>query len=151
MATTKKIATVAKTAVKKASAKKAPAKLVAQAYKAAPAKKSAAKKAHYGVSEPGYKKTPGGVLAPVSHKKTSASAPPESVVPVGKIEKGLKDALVNVNKVLSDSINSVAEGIQESVELERIELSLSFNAEGKFIGIGVGGAATIKVCLRPAT
>ncbi len=68
------------------------------------------------------------------------------VVPPGKLQAGLASARAQIQKSLEE-IGSV---MTQDFELFEIELSASFNADGKFMGFGVGGAATITMRIRPS-
>jgi hypothetical protein len=66
-------------------------------------------------------------------------------VPSGKLVKGLVDLRAQLHAALSEmSRMATAEyGIKE------LHVEVSFSAEGKFLGFGVGGAATFKLLLVP--
>ena len=86
----------------------------------------------------GYLEGSGGLLIPA---KLS-----EKVTPVApaKIRSGLSKARTEIQKLMEE-LGELTEGYTVS----EIELAASFNADGKFLGIGVGGATTIKVRFRP--
>jgi hypothetical protein len=86
----------------------------------------------------GYLHSAGGLLIPA---KLS-----EQVIPVApaKIRSGLSKARDEIKKLM-EALSELTEGYTVS----EIELAASFNADGKFLGIGVGGATTIKVRFRP--
>ncbi|MDX1527409.1 MAG: hypothetical protein R3337_02205 [Gammaproteobacteria bacterium] len=65
-------------------------------------------------------------------------------VPPAKIRSGLSKAQDEIKKLM-EALSELTEGYTVS----EIELAASFNADGKFLGIGVGGATTIKVRFRP--
>jgi len=130
----------AKKTVVKAIAKKPTAKKVI-------AKKSEAKKAV--VSKPaakrplpkvpvGYSNSPSGILIPSGTSN-------RDVVPPSKLRAGIKAAQAEIRKSLDDIISIMT----QDFEIYEIELTASFNADGKFLGFGVGGAATITIRIRP--
>ena len=140
--------TAKKTALNKPAAPSAVVK--GTAAKKAIAKKVVAKKAsgRYTAHPAGYVSGPAGISVPAP-KKVPKPKSPAGVVQPSKMEAGFKSALASVQRLLNDAIDDLAENVKESLEIEKIELSLSFNAKGEFLGIGVGGAASIKVCLKP--
>ncbi len=106
-------------------------------------KKSVAyKKAHavskkMGSSPPaGYKETESGILTPTN------SANP---IPASKLRSGFKKAKKEINAMVKEITSTMT----ESYVISEIELSASFSADGKFMGFGVGGAATIKITIKP--
>ena len=86
----------------------------------------------------GYLQSAGGLLIPAKMS--------EEVTPVSpaKIRSGLSKAQDEIKKLM-EALSELTEGYRVS----EIELAASFNADGKFLGIGVGGATTIKVRFRP--
>ena len=86
----------------------------------------------------GYLQSAGGLLIPA---KMSEEVTP---VPPAKIRSGLSKARTEIKKLM-EALSELTEGYTVS----EIELAASFNADGKFLGIGVGGATTIKVRFRP--
>lgn len=86
----------------------------------------------------GYLQSSGGLLIPA---KLSEEVIP---VPPAKIRSGLSKARIEIKKLMEE-LGELTEGYTVS----EIELAVSFNADGKFLGIGVGGATTIKVRFRP--
>lgn len=86
----------------------------------------------------GYLQSAGGLLIPA---KMSEEVMP---VPPAKIRSGLSKARDEIKKLM-EALSELTEGYTVS----EIELAASFNADGKFLGIGVGGATTIKVRFRP--
>jgi hypothetical protein len=112
---------------KKPAAKKASAKKVAVA------KKPAAKKR--APPEPGYARGAGGIYVPK-----------DIVVPV-KASK-LKAGLVTAKAQLSEMLDDLAD-FSSDFTLAEIEMQVSFSADGKFLGVGVGGATSITLRLKP--
>ncbi|MDZ7660928.1 hypothetical protein [Thiohalophilus sp.] len=102
--------------------------------KKAASKKSAKKK--IAKKPAGYKRSSGGVYVP---DKT------QTPVPVSKLRQGYSKA--------KDEINSIAEEIISTMTddyfVSEIEFAASFSADGKFLGIGVGGAATVTIRIKP--
>ena len=113
---------------KKSAKKKASKKKVSK-------KKASRKKASRARST-GYARTPGGILAP-----TSLSEP----VPPAKIRSGISKAKEEIRRLIDD-----LEELTDGFEVSGIELAASFSAEGKFLGIGVGGATTITIRFKPS-
>jgi hypothetical protein len=68
-------------------------------------------------------------------------------VPTTKLSKGIDKAKAEIQKLLKEfaSIMTSEFGVTE------IELAVSFSADGKFLGVGIGGAASIKVRIKPMT
>lgn len=66
-------------------------------------------------------------------------------VPIYKLKKGFEAAQADIIEM----INAVAGALSDSGHVSEVELSVSFNRDGKFIGFGAGGAATIKVRIAP--
>jgi hypothetical protein len=86
----------------------------------------------------GYLQSAGGLLIPAKMSEEVTPVPPE------KIRSGLSKARDEIKKLM-EALSELTEGYTVS----EIELAASFNADGKFLGIGVGGATTIKVRFRP--
>lgn len=86
----------------------------------------------------GYLQSAGGLLIPAKVSEQVTPVPPE------KIRSGLSKARTEIKKLM-EALSELTEGYTVS----EIELAASFNADGKFLGIGVGGATTIKVRFRP--
>jgi hypothetical protein len=74
---------------------------------------------------------------------------PESVelkpVPASKIQAGLQKARGEIKEMLNEIIVTMT----ESYVITEIELAASFDAQGKFLGFGVGGAASITIRVQP--
>jgi len=120
----------AKTSVKKKAVVK---KAVAKKAVAAAAKKKAIRK-----TPPGYELNESGLYTPSGTSKP---------VPASKLRAGFKKAKKEINSIIEE----IASTMTESYVISEIELSASFNADGKFMGFGVGGAATIKIKIKPDT
>lgn len=86
----------------------------------------------------GYLESAGGLLIPARIGEEVMPVPP------AKIRSGLSKARDEIKKLM-EALSELTEGYTVS----EIELAASFNADGKFLGIGVGGATTIKVRFRP--
>lgn len=119
-----------KPVAKKATAKKPTAKKVATS-------KPAAKKTLLKTSD-GYGKSDGGILI-------RSDANNKDVVPPSKLRAGIIAAQAEIRKSLDDIVSIMA----QDFEIYEIELTASFSADGKFLGFGVGGAATITIRIRP--
>jgi len=68
-----------------------------------------------------------------------------SLIPATKLRKGLAAAQTEIK----ESLQEIATLLTLDFEVSEIELSISFSADGKFLGFGVGGATSIKVKIRP--
>ena len=66
-------------------------------------------------------------------------------VPAGKLRQGMRDVKRQIDETLNDLIESLA----GNYEIKEIKLVASFNADGKFLGFGVGGAASIEITICP--
>ncbi|HVN77021.1 MAG TPA: hypothetical protein VMT19_11935 [Thermoanaerobaculaceae bacterium] len=66
-------------------------------------------------------------------------------VPSTKLLKGLKAA----KKQIEGAIDELASIMTNDYHISEIEISVSFDADGKFLGFGVGGAASVKVTIKP--
>jgi hypothetical protein len=85
--------------------------------------------------EPGFKRHRGGLLVP------SESA---AVVPPSKITAGLIAAKEQLSEMLEELTNFAG-----GFHLSEVELQVSFSADGKFLGVGVGGATSITLRVEP--
>lgn len=132
-----------KTAARRPSKKKVPSGARKKAPKRRPRKKPVTGKKRPPSKKAqklplGYLQSAGGLLIPA--KVTEEVTP----VPPAKIRSGLSKARNEIKKLM-EALSELTEGYTVS----EIELAASFNADGKFLGIGVGGATTIKVRFRP--
>ena len=66
-------------------------------------------------------------------------------VPLSKIQKGFEQAKKDIIKF----VNNLQLLMSGNSSIKEIELTASFNAEGKFLGFGVGGAVSITIKLAP--
>lgn len=120
--------------------KPAPAKRAAAAKKAASAKKAAPAKKAIVIAPPGYATNPKGfVLVP-------ADAVKNAVTPASKLREGLTKAQAEIR----ESLHEIATTLSMDFEISEIELSISFSADGKFLGFGIGGATSLKIKIKPA-
>jgi hypothetical protein len=111
--------------------KKASTKSVCGKKKAAPKrKKRVTRKA------PGYKPSSLGILVP---DKIAIPVAPS------KIASGLSKAKQDITALLDEIVSTMT----EEYSVSEIELSASFSADGKFLGIGVGGATSITIRIKP--
>ncbi|MCW8965813.1 MAG: hypothetical protein OQK82_03870 [Candidatus Pacearchaeota archaeon] len=100
---------------------------------------AAAKKKVIRSKPPGYEvATESGILT-----RTGSYTP----VPANKLRTGFKKAKKEIDSIVEE----IASTMTESYTISEIELSASFSADGKFMGFGVGGAATIKIKITPET
>jgi len=84
--------------------------------------------------------------APASHMPEThprMAAPSDNLQPVQpyKLKKGLEAAREDINK----TIEAIANTLADCYNVIDVELAVSFDADGKFLGFGPGGAATIKI------
>jgi len=86
---------------------------------------------------PGYSVSPGGKLL----------VPGGAVVEPGQLRKGITRAKDEINDLIQEVIDTSA----SDYDIHEIEFAASFSADGKFMGIGVGGAATITFRIRPCS
>lgn len=70
---------------------------------------------------------------------------PRNPVPPGKLRKGLADA----KRELDHSLQEVVETLTGSYGIKEIKLTMSFSAEGKFLGFGAGGAFAMEITVCP--
>ena len=84
----------------------------------------------------GYKASRSGILVP---KDTSQP------VKATKLKAGFAKAKQEINSLAEEIIT----GMNQEYQIKEIELSASFSADGKFLGIGVGGATSITIKIAP--
>jgi hypothetical protein len=85
---------------------------------------------------PGYTETNSGLAIPSNIKQP---------VPASKIQIGFKKAKVEINSLIQEITSTMV----ESYTISEIELTASFSADGNFMGFGIGGAASIKIKIKP--
>ncbi|WP_152560418.1 hypothetical protein [Arenimonas donghaensis] len=73
--------------------------------------------------------------------------PAGSVVEPGKLMRGLTKAKDEIDALIQEIIDTA----NTEYEIHELEFAASFSADGKFMGIGVGGAATITFRIRPCS
>ncbi len=83
--------------------------------------------------EPGYSQTSAGVYAP------------DDLVPADKLRKGMKSATKKLEAIVSDLAAIDGDGYP----ISEVEVSASFDVNGKCLGFGVGGDVSVKLRLRP--
>ena len=87
---------------------------------------------------------------PAGHTSTESGlvVPLHAVEPVqpSKLKKGYGQLKTAVRQMLQD----LAEGMGDGFVVREIELTASFNADGKFLGFGVGGATSITIRVGPS-
>ena len=86
----------------------------------------------------GYLSSAGGILVPES--ATSGT-------PV-KADK-LKDGIGAANKKIGELVQEIVDTATTDYTISEIELTASFNADGKFLGFGVGGEVSIVIKIKP--
>ena len=122
------------------------AKKAVPSKKAAPAKKAAAASSP-GPGRPkvtsqkvtGFSQAQSGIFVP-----TILANP--VVVPANKFREGIEDAHVQIKKTLQGFVKIFT----QEFEVSEISLTLSFNAEGKFLGFGAGGEMSVTVKIVPS-
>lgn len=134
MATTKKAA-AKKAPAKKAAARKMPAKKPA-AFTHAPAARGP-KLGEQSVA--GFVRDANGLYLPTVLAKPV-------VVPSNKLREGLEAAQGQIKKTLQ----GFAAVFTQEFEVSEIALTLSFNADGKFLGFGLGGAMSVSIKIVPS-
>lgn len=60
--------------------------------------------------------------------------------------KGITDAKKKIKRMLFE----FADSLGDDFDVEGIEVEASFNADGKFLGFGAGGAVNMKIRVKPA-
>lgn len=90
-------------------------------------------------TEDGFKIIEGGeLLVPTSFATKTIVAP-------NKLQAGLKASQGQIKQTL----RNLTTIFTQDFEVAEIELSVGFNADGKFLGFGMGGDVSIKVKIRP--
>ncbi|MFH1442089.1 MAG: hypothetical protein ABIH18_08645 [Candidatus Omnitrophota bacterium] len=85
---------------------------------------------------PGYIRTRTGIIIPEGIGEP---------VPASKFRNGFLKAKEEIELL----INDVVKTMKTEYAIKEIELAVSFNAEGKFLGFGIGGAASMKIKVAP--
>ncbi len=67
-------------------------------------------------------------------------------VPANKLRNGFEKAKTEIK----DMIEEIASILTSEYKIKEIELEVSFSADGKFLGFGVGGSTSIKIKITPA-
>lgn len=62
-------------------------------------------------------------------------------VPPSRLERGLKEAKHEISRLLKE----FSSFLNQNEEVKEMEFTVSFSADGKFMGFGVGGAVEVKV------
>jgi len=126
----------AKKVAKKRIVKKTAKKIPGKKYAKKKAKKRAAKKRPM---PPGYKKNAGGLIVP------SEADSIDTVVEPSRLAEGVRSAKREVRSLI-DELEDFAEGY----DVSEVSLEVSFSADGKFLGVGVGGATSLGLKLTPS-
>ena len=87
---------------------------------------------------PGHLLTAGGILVP---ERLISGTPV-------KADK-LKDGIGAANKKISELVQEIVDTSTTDYTISEIELTASFNADGKFMGFGVGGEVSIVIKIKP--
>ena len=66
-------------------------------------------------------------------------------VPANKLRAGMKEVKRQIDETLSDLIESLT----GNYGIKEVKLVASFSADGRFLGFGVGGAASIEITICP--
>lgn len=102
--------------------------------------KYAAKKAPINAPKPpGYTESKGGIMVP-----DGCGSP--SYVATGKLQAGIE----NAKDQIKGTLKNIASVFTQDFEVSEIEISVTFTADGKFLGFGTGGAMSAKVKIRPS-
>lgn len=109
--------------------------VIANSKKSAPAKQVVVP----GKKTAGYATSGGGILIP------DATARP-AIVPLNRLEKGIEESRDQIVK----SLKGLAAVFTTDFTVSEIELTLSFSADGKFLGFGVGGEMSVTVRIQPS-
>lgn len=126
------------TSKKPASTKKAaPATPIASAKQYVVKRKASRHAGILGRPEPGYEQV-GELLVPMGNNQPAVVSP-------RKVSAGIEASQKQIKK----SLQSLAAVFTQDFEVSEIELSVSFSADGKFLGFGAGGAMSVKVKIRP--
>lgn len=133
----------AKRAVKPVAkpAAKAAAKPAARAA-ARPAARVASKPASLSSSDSEFSQGKNGFFLP---KNMVAVAPTPVPVPSNKLIAGITKA----REDMQETLHAISEAFIGDFDVAEIEISASFDVKGAFLGFGVGGAASIKIKLKP--
>ncbi|MBI3790920.1 MAG: hypothetical protein HY275_08575 [Gemmatimonadetes bacterium] len=100
------------------------------------AKSKAAAQSQAMYNPPGYARHSSGLTVP-----DSVVAP----VPASKLRAGIRAARTQIDESLDELVQVLA----GPYRIKSIEVQVSFSAEGKFLGFGVGGATSIKLVIEP--
>lgn len=121
----------------------APKRVAAMAAAKKAVAKPAAKKAQAplisAIPEPGFRSSKGGILIPTGNESPS-------YVTTGKLQAGIESA----KDQIKGTLQNIAAVFTQDFEVSEIELSVTFTADGKFLGFGTGGAMSVKVKIRPS-
>lgn len=71
----------------------------------------------------------------------------QAIVKPSKLQEGIEKAKDDIACIINDTVDSLT---RTKHSVSEIELSVSFNAKGEFMGFGVGGAASIKIKIVPS-
>jgi hypothetical protein len=88
---------------------------------------------------PGHSITEQGLIVPLQ----AMSEP----VPANKLYAGLAGARDEIKRVVAE----FATAMTEEYNIKEIAMQISYSADGKFLGFGVGGAASITVKIGPSS
>jgi hypothetical protein len=69
----------------------------------------------------------------------------DTVIEPSKLVEGIKRAKREIQGV----VNELAD-FADGYDVTEVSLEVSFNADGKFLGVGVGGATSLQLKLKPS-
>jgi hypothetical protein len=107
------------------------------------ARPSAKKASKRGVKKASVSLPPGYGVGPIAN----LLLPRQTLEPVkpSKMRQGIAAA----KKQLDETLDELLRTMTGDYEIKEIKLIASFNADGKFLGFGVGGAASMEITIQP--
>jgi hypothetical protein len=66
-------------------------------------------------------------------------------VPPGKFRAGFAKAKEEIERIINDIVKTM----EVNDAIKEIEVTISFSADGKFLGFGLGGSASMKIKIAP--
>ena len=101
-----------------------------------------------GVTLPSIRKGP---IVPSGYKVFNGLLIKEADLPKPVDASALKKGFDKAKKEIKNMVNEIASIMTTQYSISEIELTVSFSAEGKFMGFGVGGATSIKIKIAPTS
>jgi hypothetical protein len=105
---------------------------------------TASKKSSAKPMPPGYGRHASGLVIPSSVITRATGG--ADVVSASKLRNGLQAARNEIQSIVDELVTSM-----DGFAVREIKITMSFNADGKFMGFGVGGAASFEVTIAPST